>query len=140
VPAATAEIVVQPAGGELLGLDPADGALRWRLPGDGVPHAVPGAVFVAEPGGLTALGPDGEIRWKVPGVAVWPGVHATRTLVYVVDAGVLRAYSRHDGTTRWSAPDIVVTRAPVAGDGVLYVDNGYTLFAINADDGERLPT
>ncbi|WP_426512115.1 protein kinase domain-containing protein [Dactylosporangium sp. McL0621] len=139
-PAATAEIVVQPAGGELLGLDPADGALRWRLPGDGVPHAVPGAVFVAEPGGLTALGPDGEIRWKVPGVAVWPGVHATRTLVYVVDAGVLHAYSRHDGTTRWSAPDIVVTRAPVAGDGVLYVDNGYTLFAINADDGERLPT
>ncbi|WP_433087502.1 protein kinase domain-containing protein [Dactylosporangium sp. CA-052675] len=139
-PAATAEIVVQPAGGELLGLDPADGALRWRRPGDGVPHAVPGAVFVAEPGGLTALGPDGEIRWKVPGVAVWPGVHATRTLVYVVDAGVLHAYSRHDGTPRWSAPDIVVTRAPVVGDGVLYLDNGYTLFAINADDGERLPT
>nr|BFE61052.1 serine/threonine-protein kinase [Dactylosporangium thailandense] len=139
-PAATAEIVVQPAGGELLGLDPADGALRWRRPGDGVPHAVPGAVFVAEPGGLTALGPDGEIRWKVPGVAVWPGVHATRTLVYVVDAGVLHAYSRHDGTPRWSAPDIVVTRAPVVAGGVLYLDNGYTLFAINADDGERLPT
>ncbi|GAA3455820.1 protein kinase domain-containing protein [Dactylosporangium matsuzakiense] len=142
-PAATAEIVVQPAAGELLGLDPADGSLRWRfaLAHDrGTPHAVPGAVFVTEPESLTALGPDGEVRWKVPGVAVWPGVHATGTLVYVVDAGVLRAYSRHDGTVRWSAPDIHVTRAPVAGDGVLYVDNGYTLFAINADDGERLPT
>ncbi|WP_433219675.1 protein kinase domain-containing protein [Dactylosporangium sp. CS-047395] len=139
-PTATAEIVVQPAAGELLGLDPADGTLRWRRSGEGVPHAVHGTVFVSEPGGVTALSPDGEILWRVPGVAVWPGVHATRTLVFVVDAGVLRAYERHDGTARWSAPDIVVTRAPVVGDGVLYVDNGYTLFAINADDGERLPT
>ncbi|WP_433061056.1 protein kinase domain-containing protein [Dactylosporangium sp. CS-033363] len=139
-PTATAEIVVQPAAGELLGLDPADGTLRWRRSGDGVAQAVHGTVFVTEPGGVTALSPDGEILWRVPGVAVWPGVHATRTLVFVVDAGVLCAYERHDGTARWSAPDIVVTRAPVVGDGVLYVDNGYTLFAINADDGERLPT
>ncbi|MER7004935.1 serine/threonine-protein kinase [Dactylosporangium sp. NPDC000555] len=138
-PAATAEIVVQPAGGELLGLDPADGALRWRLPGDGTPHAVPGGVFVAEPTGLTALGPDGLVRWRVPGIAVWPDVRVSPTLVFVVDAGILHAYSRDDGTARWSAPDIHVTRAPVVGDGVVYLDNGYTLFAINADDGERLP-
>jgi outer membrane protein assembly factor BamB len=139
-PAATAEIVVQPAGGELLGLDPADGALRWRLAGDGTPHAVPGGVFVTEPTGLTALGVDGRVRWRVPGVAVWPDVRVTATLVYVVDAGILRAYSRDDGSERWSAPDIHATRAPVVGDGVVYLDNGYTLFAINADDGERLPT
>ncbi|WP_432842992.1 protein kinase domain-containing protein [Dactylosporangium sp. CA-092794] len=139
-PAATAEIVVQPAGGELLGLDPADGSARWRWPGDGTPHAVPGAIFVAEPSGLTALGADGRVRWRVPGVAVWPDVRVGPTLVCVVDAGILHAYSRHDGTARWSAPDIVALRAPVVGDGVVYLDNGYTLFAINADDGERLPT
>jgi outer membrane protein assembly factor BamB len=139
-PAATADIVVQPAAGELLGIDPADGSLRWRMPGDGTPHAVPGGVFVAEPTGLTALDPDGRPLWRAPGVAVWPDVRVGPTLVYVVDAGILHAYSRADGSARWSAPDIHATRAPVVGDGVVYLDNGYTLFAINADDGERLPT
>jgi outer membrane protein assembly factor BamB len=139
-PAATAEIIVQPTGRELLGLDPVDGSLRWRMPGTGTPHAVTGGVFVAEPGGLTALDADGRELWRAPGVALWPDVRVGPTLVYVVDAGILHAYSRADGRPRWSAPDIHATRAPVLGDGTVYLDNGYTLFAINADDGERLPT
>jgi outer membrane protein assembly factor BamB len=95
---------------------------------------------VSEPTGLTALDLDGRELWRAPGVALWPQVRVGPTLVYVVDAGILHAYGRADGSARWSAPDIHATRAPVLGDGAVYLDNGYTLFAINADDGERLPT
>jgi len=140
VPSASADVVVLPVEGELLGLDPADGAVRWRWAGTGTPHATAGGVFVVEPSGLTALDGDGRVQWRIPGNAMWPDLRVTPDLVYVIDAGALHAHPRHDGVKGWSATDIVALRAPVVADGVVYLENGYTLFAINADDGERLPT
>ena len=55
-------------------------------------------------------------------------------------ASAVRAARERAGLSQGELARAAGMSRAVLGAGVVYLDTGYTLFAINADDGERLPT
>ncbi len=142
---------------DLVALRGQDGAILWRLPNGGSPHAAPvgvrdGAdrfiVGTSETLGLYAVETDGSMRWALPlsdpvstplAVGDVDG-HAPPEIAFGTQSGALQV---HDATTgalrwRWSPPDPSSQEAPpvladLDGDGVhevLLATPGGILFAL----------
>jgi len=144
MPVVAAGLVVQPSTTELLALDPVDGAIRWRRTGAvraGTVRAADGVVHVTSEAGLTAIDAGtGRVAWTVEAAPITGDIGVTDEFVHLVATGLLRAYRRADGVQQWAADDLFAPRGPVVCDGVVYLENGYTLYAIAAETGDRLST
>lgn len=139
------------AGGRLVALDVADGAVRWRapLPGPvaGSPTVADGAVYTATrstDGAVYAHAPDGTRRWRQP-VDREPETAASVAdgAVVVGTTDGLVALDAADGAVRWNGsavagdaccPDVQGT--PAIADGTVYVPGiDEALYAVSAADG-----
>jgi outer membrane protein assembly factor BamB len=80
----------------VLGIDAADGQVRWRTDAVGPAAIAPDATvaFVDAEGDLVAVEPDGSERWRVP--AVTPGTAGGTWIT----AGIVTVYSGEDGGDR----------------------------------------
>lgn len=138
-PVVAGDTVVQRGAGGLLAFGLSGGTVKWSSTVAGVPRGDTGSVFVTGAGGLTALdAATGRTAWHVAG-PVTGGFGLSEGLVHVVSGGVPRAYRRVDGVEAWAADDLFIGREPVVCHDVVYLDNGYTLYAIAAETGDRPP-
>jgi outer membrane protein assembly factor BamB len=131
VPVPVGDSLVVAVGGALYGLDRDTGEERWSVQVGNVDREVfinGGIVFVAGPGGLTAVDArTGRVVWELAGLegpAVWPIVNDDGT-VYVSslrDRYPLRlhALDASTGKPRWTAPALGVSVA--AGQGMVVVE------------------
>ena len=100
--------------GELVALDPANGAVAWRQSFDvavgGAPTVAGGKVFVvARDGSAWAVGArDGRVAWTTPGVPAKSGVAGASspavsgdTVVFPFASGQLLAVQTADGAPKW---------------------------------------
>jgi outer membrane protein assembly factor BamB len=147
VPVPVGDSLVVALGGALYGLDPDTGEERWSVQVGNVDREVfinGGIVFVAGPGGLTAVDArTGRVLWELAGLegpAVWPIVSDDGT-VYVSslrDRYPLRlhALDASTGKPRWTAPALGVSVA--AGQGMVVVEQApNTLHGHDASTGEE---
>ena len=143
MPVVAAGLAVQPSTTELLALDLADGTVRWRRPSTGTGTLATGfgVVWLTSTAGLTAIdAATGRTGWTVEAASISGDVSVSDELVHLVATGLLRAHRRTDGVERWTADDLYAPRGPVVCDGVVYLENGYTLYAIAASTGDRRST
>lgn len=153
--------------GELVALDAASGALRWRqrfdAPVIGAPAVEGGKVFaVGRDGTAMAVAADtGKILWEVPGTRSASGMAGTGTpavadgsVIFPFASGEVSAIDMAEGTRQWgaavagrrlgrayAAANGDITGDPVVSGGVVYVGTaaGRTA-ALDAKTGERLWT
>jgi outer membrane protein assembly factor BamB len=131
VPVPVGDSLVVALGGALYGLDPDTGEERWSVQVGNVDREVftdGGIVFVAGPGGVTAVDSrTGRVAWELAGLggpAVWPIVIDDGT-VYVSSLRdryplTLHALDASTGKPRWTAPALGVSVA--AGQGMVVVE------------------
>lgn len=152
--------------GELIALDPATGAVRWRqrlgAPVGGAPAVDGGIVYaVARDSSAWAVSADnGRVLWRLPGTPSPSGMIAaagpsiTDTAVFFPFAsGEVAAALKSGGVPLWSATVAGerrgrayagigdITGDPVVDGGVTYVGNqGGRTVAVDTETGERLWT
>jgi outer membrane protein assembly factor BamB len=148
------------AAGGLVGIDPADGSVRWAVALDAPVWATPGTsgelvVAVSVNGGVVALDArDGTVRWRTQvgdPRAMW--VHATplidtdRHAVYVGEYRTFAALGLGDGSLRWQRNDFgspenyVTVSSPALAGGVLVAGFGMyepNLYGLDPDNGATL--
>lgn len=158
-------LVRKPYGQETLGglfaLNP-NGTLRWQIPA--FPEGNPLGISVADDGTIYtydgfyhyALTSTGALKWAIP-VSVsggsflycglfltFPTIGAEGTVYVELERDQqcsLAALNPIDGTIKWRFPGLTVrgavTTIPVDSRGVVYVNSGATLFALNPDGSIR---
>ena len=57
--------------------------------------------------------------------------------MYLVTGGQARAHAVEDGQLRWAADGIVALSTPVVAGGLVYLEDGYTLYALDARTGRH---
>lgn len=152
--------------GELVALDPASGAVRWRQrlesPVSGAPAVEGGTVYVTtrDGAGYAVETGNGKVKWTMAGAPNSASVTGSaapaildRTVVFPFNSGELAAALKLNGTRVWGAPVtgqrpgrgyqglIDVTGDPVVVGGTIYAGTaaGRTA-AIDAGTGNRIWT
>lgn len=150
--------------GELLALDPASGAIRWRQkfdgPASGAPAVAGGTVYVAgrDGAGWAVNAADGKLKWVQNGVRQTAGVQggispavSDRLVVLPYSSGQLIAVDRAKGEPVWQGA-VVGQRAGraaaflsdlagepvIAGNTVYAGSNAGRTYAFDARTGGRL--
>jgi outer membrane protein assembly factor BamB len=57
--------------------------------------------------------------------------------LYLVTGGQAQVHRLDDGSMRWAAPSIFALSTPVVAGGIVYLEDGYTLYALDARTGGR---
>lgn len=152
--------------GELVAMDPASGAVRWRQrlesPVSGAPAVEGGTVYVStrDGAGYAVETKNGKVKWTMAGAPNSASVVGSaapailgRTVVFPFNSGELAAALKLNGTRVWGAPVtgqrpgrgyqglIDVTGDPVVVGGTIYAGTaaGRTA-AIDAGTGNRIWT
>ena len=133
-------LVVVPAAGTLLAVDPGSGRERWRRRGPGRPRVVGTTgelVLTAFEDGLVALSVrDGQERWRLPlpaGEFHWVTVHDGA--LYALTAGLALALDPATGAERWRSVTGPAVGPPLRAGGRVYVATTAGLVALEAASG-----
>lgn len=141
-------------GGDIVALDAASGAERWRRPLEYEPTSRPAVgdngIFVGTEGGLAAFARDGTSRWTFPYTtreetpvdSYWSGsapALADRTVYLGAPDGRVYAIDAETGDERWAfwTWNAVSGDPVVAGDTVYVASDDTFVYALDAADGTR---
>ena len=159
-------VYVSTGHGELLAVNPANGAVIWRqaldAPASGAPATEGGVVYVSgRDGAAWAVdGRNGRVLWQFPGLPATSGALGTAapgiadgTVLFPFASGEIVAAKASDGVPVWSAsvsgerlgrgtgPISDITGDPVIVGGTAYAANvGGRTAAISMRDGSRIWT
>jgi uncharacterized repeat protein (TIGR01451 family) len=138
--------------GPLLAHTPATGAAKWSFsPGDSI-RTLPtvgadGTIYISGAGSnyaLYAINPDGSTQWEFQHT-----MHPYRSVAIGADGTIFAAGNENNvwaldprgGEPKWMVTLEGEMGSPSLGpDGTLYVTSGWTLYALNPDDGAVLWT
>lgn len=150
--------------GELVALNPANGAVVWRQRFDaavgGAPAVADGRVYVVarDASAWAVRARDGKVEWTLPGTPTASGVMGVsapavdaRQVIFPFSSGQMSAVDKADGTGLWStyvagkrrgrayASISDLTGDPVIADGAVYAGTSAgRLAAVNADTGQTI--
>jgi outer membrane protein assembly factor BamB len=140
-------LIVVPAAGALLAVDPGSGRPVWSRPGQGLPMVAGttgGLVLTAFQDGLVALSVgDGQERWRLPlpgDEFQWVGPTGGRIMlhdgtVYALTAGLALALDPTTGTERWRSLTGPAVGPPLRVADRVYVATTEGLVALEAASG-----
>lgn len=134
-------LLIVPASGSLLAVDPSSGRVVWRRPGTGLPTILGPAgrlVLAAFQDDLVALAArDGQERWRLPvsgGDHRWVAMADGR--VDVLTAGLALVLDPATGAERWRSLAGPASGPPLRVAGRVYVPTTAGLVALAAGSGQ----
>jgi outer membrane protein assembly factor BamB len=134
-------LVVVAGAAEVIAVERATGAVRWRAPGCELAAAVPGAIVVVREGVLSALAPrSGRTLWSrpSPGGAPTSAVALARGPLVVVERGALTGLDPGSGRTLWRVEPPGASRLEVAAFGGIAAAGADTGFVYGIDAAGRV--